>query len=143
MDGTGLSVMLYLVLILSVLCIGNCIALYSLWKKKQHSDELYTKQIEQQSQAFNGLNRRLETYLLGSMRMGEELHELQQQQKTLAPLPEKILRMEQRDLSSLSFTQAARLIGLGASTEDIKQSCGLSQSEAELVQRLHQKNDSF
>ena len=143
MDGTGLSVMLYLVLFLSVLCIGNGIALYSLWKKKQHSDELYGKQIAQQSQAFKDLSRRMETYLLGSVRMGEELHALQQQQKTFAPLPEKILRMEQRDLSSLSFTQAARLIGLGASTEDIKQSCGLSQSEAELVQRLHQKNDSL
>ncbi|MDY0250607.1 MAG: DUF2802 domain-containing protein [Pseudomonas sp.] len=135
--------MLYLVLFLSLLCIGNCIALYRLWRKKQHSDELYAKQIEQQNQAFKGLNRRVEIYLSGSMRMGEELHELQKQQKDLAPLSEKILRMEQRDLGSLSFTQAARLIGLGASTEDIKQSCGLSQSEAELVQRLHKKNQTL
>ena len=138
MDGAGLSVMHYLVLVLSLLCIGNCIALYSLWRKKQHSDQLHAKQMEQQSQAFKDLSRRLDIYLSGSMSMGEELHELQ---KSIAPLPDKILRMEQRDLSSLSFTQAARLVGLGASTEDIKQSCGLSQSEAELVQRLHQKNN--
>ena len=70
------------------------------------------------------------------MRMGEELYELK---KELAPLPDKILRMEQKDPSSLSFTQAARLVGLGASTEDLKQSCGLSQSEAELLQRMHSK----
>ena len=50
--------------------------------------------------------------------------------------------MEQRDLSSLSFTQAARLVGLGASTEDLKQSCGLSQSEAELLLRMHGKRES-
>ena len=97
------------------------------------------QQIQQHTQAFKDLNRRLDTYLSGSMRMGEELYELQ---KSIAPLPEKILRMEQRDLSSLSFTQAARLVGLGASTEDLKQSCGLSQSEAELLLRMHGKRES-
>lgn len=130
--------MLFLVLFLSVLCIGNSIALYSLWKQKQRSDKLYANQVEQHSKVSKELSRRLDIYLSGSVRMGEELHQLQ---KNLAPLPEKILRMEQRDLSSLSFTQAARLIGLGASTEDLKQSCGLSQSEAELLQRLHGKRE--
>jgi DNA repair exonuclease SbcCD ATPase subunit len=128
-----------LVLFLSVLCIGNSVAVYLLWRKKQHLEMLQTKQekqIEQQSAALKSLSRRLETYLDGSMRMGEELQELQ---KDLAPLPDKILRMEQRDPSSLSFTQAARLVGLGASAEDLKQSCGLSQSEAELLQRMHSK----
>lgn len=138
MVGVGFSVMHFALLALFLLCIGNSIALYSVWKKKQHADARYAKALEQHSQAFKDLSRRVEIYLSGSLQMGEELHELQ---KTLAPLPDKILRMEQRDLSSLSFTQAARLIGLGASTEDIKQSCGLSQSEAELVQRLHQKTD--
>jgi hypothetical protein len=128
-----------LVLFLSALCIGNSVVVYILWRKKQHLDNLQVqqeKQIEQQSTTLKSLNRRLETYLAGSMRMGEELHELK---KELAPLPDKILRMEQKDPSSLSFTQAARLVGLGASTEDLKQSCGLSQSEAELLQRMHSK----
>ena len=142
MDGVGFSVMLFAVLLLSVLCIGNIFALYSMWRAKRRADDLYAqqmKQIQQHTQAFKDLNRRLDTYLSGSMRMGEELYELQ---KSIAPLPEKILRMEQRDLSSLSFTQAARLVGLGASTEDLKQSCGLSQSEAELLLRMHGKSES-
>lgn len=127
--------------LLSALCIGNSVAVYALWRKKQHAEALQVKQekqIEQQNNALKSLSRRLETYLAGSMRMGEELHELQ---KDLAPLPEKILRMEQKDPSSLSFSQAARLVGLGASTEDLKQSCGLSQSEAELLQRMHSKRN--
>ncbi len=131
-----------LVLFLSALCIGNSVVVYILWRKKQHLDNLQAqqeKQIEQQNTTLKSLNRRLETYLAGSMRMGEELHELK---KELAPLPDKILRMEQKDPSSLSFTQAARLVGLGASTEDLKQSCGLSQSEAELLQRMHSKKTS-
>ena len=118
---------------------GNSVAVYILWRKKQHLEALQAKQekqIELQSGALKSLSWRLETYLMGSMRMGEELHELQ---KELAPLPDKILRMEQKDPSSLSFTQAARLVGLGASAEDLKQSCGLSQSEAELLQRMHSK----
>lgn len=122
--------------ILSVICLGNSVALYMLWKKKQHLETLHAQLLEQHKDAQKSLNRRLESYLSSSMRMGEELHDLQ---KSVAPLPEQILRMEQKDPGSLSFTQAARLVGLGATTEDIKQSCGLSQSEAELLQRMHGK----
>ena len=142
MDGVGFTVMLPAMLLLSVLCIANSLVLYSMWRAKRRADDVLAQQmqqIQQHTQAFKDLNRRLDTYLSGSMRMGEELYELQ---KRIAPLPEKILRMEQRDLSSLSFTQAARLVGLGASTEDLKQSCGLSQSEAELLLRMHGKRES-
>jgi len=128
--------MLPAVLFLSVLCVGNAVAVYLLWRQKQRLEALYIEQDEQHKQALKNVTRRLETYLSGSMQMGEELQELQ---KNLAPLPEKILRMEQKDPESLSFSQAARLVGLGATTEDLKQSCGLSQSEAELLQRLHGK----
>lgn len=125
--------------ILSAICVGNSVAVYMLWKKKQHLEAMHTQLLEQHKDAQKNLNRRLESYLSSSMRMGEELHELR---KSVAPLPEQILRMEQKDPSSLSFTQAARLVGLGATIEDIKQSCGLSQSEAELLQRMHSKRDS-
>ena len=127
------------VLFLSLLCVGNGVAVYLLWRDKQRLTALYAEYAEQasaQKKALNTLNRRLETYLSGSMRMGQELDEIQQ---SLTPLSEKILRMEQKDPNTLSFTQAARLVGLGATTEDLKQSCGLSQSEAELLQRLHAK----
>ena len=86
-------------------------------------------------QRIKDLTRRLDTYLTGSVRMGEELHELR---RVVAPLPDKLTQMEQRDPSSLSFTQAARLVGLGASVDDLTQSCGLSKAEAELVSKLHQ-----
>lgn len=125
-----------LVLFLAVLCVANSVAVYLLWRQKQHLLAQYAEQAKQHQQQIKNLNQRIENYLSGSMRMGEELHELQ---KNLAPLPDKILRMEQKDPSTLSFTQAARLVGLGASVEDLKQSCGISQSEAELLKRLHSK----
>jgi hypothetical protein len=86
-------------------------------------------------QRLRELNKRLDTYLTGSIRMGEELYELR---RVVAPLPEKLNQIEQRDPSSLSFTQAARLVGMGASVDDLTQSCGLSKAEAELISRLHQ-----
>jgi hypothetical protein len=86
-------------------------------------------------QAIKELKKRLDTYLTGSIRMGEELYELR---RTVAPIPDKLSQIEQRDPSNLSFTQAARLVGLGASVDDLTQSCGLSRAEAELVSKLHQ-----
>jgi hypothetical protein len=86
-------------------------------------------------QKLKELVKRLDTYVDGSVRMGEELHELR---RLVAPLPDKLNQIEQRDPSSLSFSQAARLVGLGASVEDLTQSCGLTKAEAELVSKLHQ-----
>ncbi|MDY0207123.1 MAG: DUF2802 domain-containing protein [Pseudomonas sp.] len=121
---------------LSLVCIGNSVAVYLLWRKKQHQELLHAKQTEQYKNALKILHKRLETYAASNMRMGQNVDELQ---KKVAPLPDKILRLELKDPGSLSFTQAARLIGLGATAEDLKQSCGLSQSEAELLQRMHSK----
>ncbi|MNF45801.1 hypothetical protein D3C85_470020 [compost metagenome] len=86
-------------------------------------------------QKLKELVKRLDTYVDGSVHMGEELHELR---RLVAPLPDKLNQIEQRDPSSLSFSQAARLVGLGASVEDLTQSCGLTKAEAELVSKLHQ-----
>lgn len=80
------------------------------------------------------LGKRLESYQRINVRMGEELGELRKQ---VANLPERLARLEQRDPASLSFSQAARLAGMGASAADLTQACGLSQAEADLVARLH------
>ena len=85
-------------------------------------------------QRIKELGRRLDTYQSGSVQMGEELHELR---AVVAPLPEKLTQLEQRDPTSLSFSQAARLVGMGASIDELTQSCGLTQAEAELMSKMH------
>jgi len=80
------------------------------------------------------LSRRLDTYQNGNVQMGEELHEMR---SVVAPLPEKLTRLEQRDPTSLSLDQAARLVGMGASVDELTQSCGLTQAEAELMSKMH------
>lgn len=85
-------------------------------------------------QRIKDLGKRVDDYQNGNVRMGEDLHELR---ATVAPLPDKLTQLEQRDPSSLSFAQAARLVGMGASVNELTQSCGLTQAEAELMSKLH------
>ena len=88
-------------------------------------------------QRIKELAKRVDNYQNGSVRMGEDLHELR---AIVAPLPDKLAQLEQRDPSSLSFAQAARLVGMGASVDELTQSCGLTQAEAELMSKLHKSN---
>ncbi len=120
---------------LLVLCAG--LLGFCLWLARRLREQAEQQQVQARSfeQRLRELNKRLDTYLTGSIRMGEELYELR---RVVAPLPEKLNQIEQRDPSSLSFTQAARLVGMGASVDDLTQSCGLSKAEAELISRLHQ-----
>lgn len=85
-------------------------------------------------QRIKELGRRLDTYQNGSVQMGEDLHELR---AVVAPLPEKLTQLEQRDPTSLSLSQAARLVGMGASIDELTESCGLTQAEAELMSKMH------
>ncbi len=119
---------------LLVLCAG--LLGFCLWLARRLREQAEQQQVQARGfeQRLRELNKRLDTYLTGSIRMGEELYELR---RVVAPLPEKLNQIEQRDPSSLSFTQAARLVGMGASVDDLTQSCGLSKAEAELISRLH------
>lgn len=85
-------------------------------------------------QRIKDLAKRVDDYQSGNVRMGESLHELR---AIVGPLPEKLAQLEQRDPSSLSFAQAARLVGMGASVDELTASCGLTQAEAELMRKMH------
>ncbi|MBB1519670.1 MULTISPECIES: DUF2802 domain-containing protein [Pseudomonadaceae] len=113
-----------------VLLAGTCLWLVMTLRQQA---QLQSERDTVRDQRLRELSRRLDTYLTGSIRMGEELHELR---RVVAPLPDKLNQMEQRDPSSLSFTQAARLAGMGASVDDLTHSCGLTKAEAELVSKL-------
>ncbi len=123
---------------LALACTVLGVVCYRLQQRLRQEVEAQAERDAVRDQKLKDLGRRLEAYLEGSVRMGEELHELR---RVVAPLPDKLNQIEQRDPSSLSFTQAARLVGLGASVEDLTQSCGLTKAEAELVSKLHQSKD--
>jgi cell division protein FtsB len=85
-------------------------------------------------QRIKDLAKRVDDYQNGNVRMGEDLHELR---AVVRPLPDKLAQLEQRDPTSPSFAQAARLVGMGATVDELTQSCGLTQAEAELMRKLH------
>jgi len=89
-------------------------------------------------QRIRELAKRLDDYQNGTVRMGQELQELR---SVVGPLPDKLSQLEQRDPSTLSFAQAARLVGMGASVDELTQSCGLTQAEAQLMSKLHRNNN--
>jgi hypothetical protein len=112
--------------------LGCCIWLF---RRQRQQAQLQAHQDAIRDKRLKELSARLDTYLEGSVRMGKNLHELS---RIVAPLPEKLSQIEQRDPNNFSFSQAAKLVGMGASVDDLTQSCGLSQSEAELMSKLHQ-----
>ncbi|MCJ8167922.1 DUF2802 domain-containing protein [Atopomonas sediminilitoris] len=111
------------------------VAMVCLWLNMQlkQQRELQAERDNTRDMRLKELQRRLDAYLTGSVRMGEELQELR---RKLGAVPERLQQLEQRDPMSLSFTHAARLAGMGASVDDLTQSCGLSRAEAELVSKL-------
>ncbi|MCY1429581.1 hypothetical protein D9M71_455030 [compost metagenome] len=130
--------MIWIALLAAALALACIVLGYANHRLARRLGEEVAAQAERDAvreQKLKELVKRLDTYVDGSVRMGEELHELR---RLVAPLPDKLNQIEQRDPSSLSFSQAARLVGLGASVEDLTQSCGLTKAEAELVSKLHQ-----
>lgn len=85
-------------------------------------------------QRIDQLLKDIHGYQQSSIGMGEELVALRDQLKRLE---DKQQRFEQHDPHSMPYNQAARLVGMGASIEDLTHSTGLSKAEAELVARLH------
>ena len=80
------------------------------------------------------LVKRVDHFQQSAVKVGDEVHELR---AILGPLPDKLAQLEQRDPSSLSFAQAAKLVGMGATVDELTQSCGLTQAEAQLMSKLH------
>lgn len=85
-------------------------------------------------QRIKDLGKRLDDYQNVTVRMGEAIHELR---AAVASMPDRLERLEQRDPSNVTFTQAAKLVGMGASVAELTETCGLTQAEAELMSKLH------
>ncbi|MCQ4286311.1 DUF2802 domain-containing protein [Pseudomonas stutzeri] len=123
------------VVVLALCCLallGCCIWLF---RRQRQQAQLQAREDAARDKRIKELAARLDTYLDGSVRIGKNLHELS---RVVAPLPERLTQLEQRDPNNFTFSQAAKLIGMGASDDDLTQSCGLSQSEAELMRKLYQ-----
>ena len=69
----------------------------------------------------------------GSMGVGRKVLQLEKQVEDLS---KKIEEMQSNDPNKVSYSEAARLVELGAGVDDLMNSCGISRPEAELVSAL-------
>lgn len=122
------------VILLGLLWAGTLAMFLAYTRKQRELAALQAQGDALRDQRIKDLAKRVDDYQNGNVRMGEDLHELR---AVVGPLPDKLAQLEQRDPSSLSFAQAARLVGMGASVDELTQSCGLTQAEAELMSKLH------
>ena len=122
------------VIVLALLWAGT---LALLLRHVRQQRELALQQAEQDAlrdRRVLELVKRVDHFQQSAVKVGDEVHELR---AILAPLPDKLTQLEQRDPSSLSFAQAAKLVGMGATVDELTQSCGLTQAEAQLMSKLH------
>jgi len=68
--------------------------------------------------------------------MGKQIIDIE---KKLESSLEKQLEFEQRDPDDVAYSQAARLVEMGADVDDIVHSCGIGRPEAELMALMHRE----
>lgn len=109
---------------------GLAVLVYLLRRRLQRMDAAHKALVQRVEQ----VSRDLSGFRQGTVGMGEELNTLRDQVKRLHDRQQQV---EQQDPQTLPYNQAARLVNMGASMEDLTQACGLSRAEAELVLKLH------
>lgn len=122
------------VIVLALLWAGTLVFLLRYMRQQRESALLQAERDAVRDQRIKALARLVDNFQQSTVRVGEDVHELR---SVLGPLPEKLAQLEQRDPSSLSFAQAAKLVGMGASVDELTQSCGLTQAEAELMSKVY------
>lgn len=77
--------------------------------------------------------------------LGRAAKQLSRQQQTLNRRLRLTTRRQQelelRDIGNVTYNQAGKMVAMGAASEDLMQTCGLSRAEARLVSLMHQGNE--
>jgi hypothetical protein len=96
-----------------------------------------SKQTAKYSESVKTINQELQAVSNGSMGVGRKLMLIEKQMAEMKNSQEEMLR---NDPNRVSYTEATRLVELGADVEDLMNSCGISRPEAELVTALSHKS---
>jgi hypothetical protein len=73
----------------------------------------------------------------GAAAQGKRVHSLQQR---LDRAEQRQEEFEFKDVGDIAITQASKLVKMGADTEELVSTCGLSAAEATLVSLMHAKS---
>ncbi|ROM39219.1 chemotaxis protein [Pseudomonas poae] len=122
------------VIVLALLWAGTLTFLLRYMRQQRELAQQQAERDAVRDRRIIDLVKRVDHFQKSAVKVGDEVHELR---AILGPLPDKLAQIEQRDPTSLSFAQAAKLVGMGATVDELTQSCGLTQAEAQLMSKLH------
>ena len=117
----------YLVPIIASVLVA-LLAVYTLVVKRS-----ITKSEKNIASMVDGLSKEVQGLSHGTMGMGRKVLSME---KKIEALESTIEEIQKNDPSKVSYSEAARLVELGAGVEDLMNSCGISRPEAELVRAL-------
>lgn len=123
----------YLVPIISGVIVA-LLAIYTLMIRRSIS-----KTEKNMADIADGLSKEVQGISHGTMGMGRKVLSLE---KKIEELETTIEEMQKNDPNKVSYSEAARLVELGAGVEDLMNSCGISRPEAELVTALTAKKNA-
>ena len=106
----------------------SLLAVYALVIKRSinQSERTMSDLVDNLSEEVQGMSKTAIT-------VGKRVIELE---KHIAVLEAKIEEIQKNDPAKVSYSEAARLVELGAGIEDLMNACGISRPEAELVRAL-------
>lgn len=106
----------------------SLLAVYALVIKRSisRSERSMSDLVDQLSEEVQGMSKTAIT-------VGKRVIDLEKQ---VATLEAKIEEIQKNDPAKVSYSEAARLVELGAGIEDLMNACGISRPEAELVRAL-------
>lgn len=123
---------------LAVALLSLLVAGVAIMQVKRNARE--DKEQEQRlNQRIEKLENELSAMMDGAFGVASHLQKVETNLKTTTQRQEQ---MQQRDMGNLPYNEAVRLASKGADVSELVEHCGLSRSEAELVEMLHKKSQS-
>jgi len=119
---------LYTAILLALLLIAAGLSVYLIVRQRQHE--------KRSKLMMQALRNEIHAMTSSSIGMGKRMMDIEQK---LNLTVEKQLELENRDPGEVAYTQAARLVEMGADVDDLVQSCGIGRPEAELMSLLHRE----
>ena len=114
---------------LAVLCVVSLLGLLLVWRRLRAYEKKH-------SALISVLRNEIQSMTNSSIGIGKRVLEVE---KRVNETADKQAEIDSRDPTAVAYTQAARLMEMGADLNEIIDNCGIGRPEAELMALLHKE----
>ncbi|MFG1488101.1 DUF2802 domain-containing protein [Oceanospirillum sp. HFRX-1_2] len=111
-------------ILVAVYGVMQILTLRRLLDRNKHETQMLVQSLRNETHAMGS----------GSIGVGQRLLEVE---KKLNQTMERQTDLEQKDVGSLPYNYAIRLVEMGATSDDLVENCGLARVEADLIALVH------